>query len=317
MINGLLLIDKPAGPTSHDIVDELRTILGQRRVGHTGTLDPLATGLLVMMLGRATRLSQYLESDEKEYEGTIRLGVTTDTLDAQGKILERRPYRLDIEKVKKEAAKFVGKIKQAPPMVSAVRVGGRRLHQLARAGKKVERPLRDIEVFAFEIVASVSDSNAPEVDFRIHCSKGTYVRVLAADLGTRLGCGAHLSRLKRTRAGAFNLEKAIRLKELKNLYHDNLLHKKVITLRDALPKWPLLSVDAAGQKYISDGRPVLASQAVNIDSTIAAGQNIRIANLDGELICLAQALLGLKSGDSFTNLSGLEKLARPLAVFKY
>lgn len=317
MINGLLLINKPTGPTSHDIVDELRGILGQRRIGHAGTLDPMATGLLVMMLGQATRLSRYLESDEKEYEGTMRLGVTTDTLDAKGKILQQRPCRSDMYRIKKEAAKFVGRTKQAPPMVSAVRVDGRRLYKLAREGKKVEREPRDVEIFTFEISAVGNSSKPVEIDFHIRCSKGTYVRVLAADLGDRLGCGAHLSRLKRTRAGSFSLNDAIELEELNQLHNKNLLPSKIIALREALPGWPMLLVNSHGQKNISDGRPVSASQIQSIDRLVAAGENVRVVNSAKELLCLAQALFSLSPGDNFSNLPPAEKLVRPFTVFKY
>ncbi|HEX21166.1 MAG TPA: tRNA pseudouridine(55) synthase TruB [Actinobacteria bacterium] len=315
MINGLLLIDKPAGPTSHDVVDELRRILGQRRVGHTGTLDPMATGLLVMMLGQATRLSQYLESDEKEYEGTIRLGITTDTLDAQGKILERRSCRLNIAKIKNEAAGFVGKIKQVPPMVSAVRVDGRRLHQLARAGKKVERAARDIEIKSFDILTPDNISMPTQVDFHVSCSKGTYIRVLAAELGERLGCGAHLSRLKRVKSGHFHLSRALDLHKVESLHKAGLLKQKIISPRAALPDWAELIVDAVGYRYIGDGCSLLTSHILSLDKPVLTTERVKIIGNDGKLICLAEALMDLDNKTKFHKLPVVSEIARPVKVF--
>lgn len=199
---GLLLIDKPRGMTSHDVVDVVRRALGTRRVGHAGTLDPLATGLLAVGVGRATRLLRFLSDLDKTYEGTARLGEETDTLDAEGTIVATSEVRVTREAVVRAAAEMVGESHQTPPAFSAVKVGGRPLYRAARRGDPVEAPARRIRVDAFEVLDFDGER---DVDVRITCSSGTYVRVLVADLGRALGCGAHLRRLERTRIGPFAL----------------------------------------------------------------------------------------------------------------
>jgi tRNA pseudouridine55 synthase len=204
LTEGLVLVDKPAGITSHDAVDEVRRTLGVRKVGHSGTLDPMATGLLVMGIGRATRLLRFLGDLDKEYEGTARLGEETDTLDAEGEIVRTAPVRVSEAEVGMAMADLTGRVGQRPPAYSSVKVGGRRLHRAARAGERLEAPVRTVRVDAFDMTGF----DPPDVRFRVVCSSGTYVRVLAADLGRRLGCGAHLIRLVRARIGPFRLEDA-------------------------------------------------------------------------------------------------------------
>jgi tRNA pseudouridine55 synthase len=204
LTEGLLLVDKPAGITSHDAVDEVRRTMGIRKVGHSGTLDPMATGLLVMGIGRATRLLRFLGDLDKEYEGTARLGEETDTLDAEGEIVRRSPVGVSETEVATAMADLTGQVEQKPPAYSSVKVGGRRLHSAARAGASLEAPVRTVRVDAFDLTGF----DPRDVRFRVVCSSGTYVRVLAADLGRRLGCGAHLIRLARTRIGPFRLEDA-------------------------------------------------------------------------------------------------------------
>jgi tRNA pseudouridine55 synthase len=205
MPDGLLLIDKPAGITSHDAVDEVRRALSVRKVGHAGTLDPMATGLLVMGVGRATRLLRFLGELDKEYVGTARLGEETDTLDADGRVARTTAVEVSAEEVRRAMSELTGEVEQRPPAYSAVKVGGRRLHRAARAGKPIEAPPRVVRVEAFELVGF----DGRDVEFRVTCSSGTYVRVLAADLGSGLGSGAHLVRLVRTRFGPFRLEDAV------------------------------------------------------------------------------------------------------------
>ena len=204
MGDGLLLIDKPKGITSHDAVDAVRRALGVRKVGHAGTLDPMATGLLVMGVGRATRLLRFLGDMEKEYKGTARLGEETDTLDAEGQIVRTAPVDVRESEIAAAMAGLTGKLQQRPPAYSAVKVGGRRLHREARAGRPVTADPRTIQVDAFEL----RGFDGRDVEFRAVVSGGTYVRSLAADLGQRLGTGAHLVRLVRTRIGPFRLEDA-------------------------------------------------------------------------------------------------------------
>jgi tRNA pseudouridine55 synthase len=204
MPDGLLLVDKPKGITSHDAVDAVRRAVGIRKVGHAGTLDPMATGLLVMGVGRATRLLRFLGDMDKEYEGTARLGEETDTLDAEGTVVRSAPVDVAEAAVAEGMAALTGELRQRPPAYSAVRVGGRRLHREARAGRAVEAEPRTVRVDAFEL----GSFDGRDAGFRVVCSGGTYVRSLVADLGTRLGTGAHLARLVRTRIGPFRVEDA-------------------------------------------------------------------------------------------------------------
>ncbi len=202
---GLLLLDKPKGMTSHDVVDVVRSALGTRKVGHAGTLDPMATGVLVVGVGRATRLLRFLGDLPKRYEGTGRLGEETDTLDAEGEIVRTAAVTAGRAELERAAAWLVGDSNQRPPAYSAVKVGGRKLYESARRGEAIEAPRRPIHVDAFEITRF----EPPDFDFRIVCSGGTYVRVLVADLGTALSCGAHLTRLVRTAIGPFGLADAV------------------------------------------------------------------------------------------------------------
>lgn len=202
---GVVLVDKPKGITSHDAVDAVRRALGTRKVGHAGTLDPMATGLLVMGVGRATRLLRFLSSLDKEYEGTGRLGVETDTLDAEGEVVRESAVEADGEALRAAMASLTGEIDQRPPAYSAVRVAGERLYRAARRGEEVEAPARRVRVEAFDLVRFVP----PDFDFRVVCSAGTYVRSLVADVGASLGSGAHLTRLVRTRIGPYRRAEAV------------------------------------------------------------------------------------------------------------
>lgn len=209
-LDGAVLIDKPAGPTSHDIVDEIRDGFAIKKVGHCGTLDPNATGLLIMLLGRGTKLSEKLMSDDKVYSGWIKFGETTNSFDTDGEILETRPVPpLSVDKLNEAAESFIGDIMQEPPMVSAVKVGGVPLYKLARQGKEVERKSRLIHIYNFRFTLY----EEPYAFFRVACTKGTYVRSLAHELGRKLGCGAHLATLRRVSSGKFDVADAIQYEE--------------------------------------------------------------------------------------------------------
>ncbi|MGZ4756171.1 MAG: tRNA pseudouridine(55) synthase TruB [Acidimicrobiia bacterium] len=205
--DGLVVVDKPAGFTSHDVVAKLRKVFGQKRVGHAGTLDPDATGVLLVGLGRVTRLLRFLQETTKTYRGTIAFGVATDTLDAAGAVLERRPMPVSESEVVTASKRFVGDLQQVPPMVSALKVGGRRLHELARAGEEIERKPRAVRIDRFEIEA-FEPGPYPRATVLVECSSGTYIRSLAADLGAALGGPAHLAELRRLRVGAFTIDEA-------------------------------------------------------------------------------------------------------------
>jgi tRNA pseudouridine55 synthase len=212
-LDGVLLVDKARGMTSHDVVAMIRRRLNIKKVGHCGTLDPLATGLLIAVIGRGTKIQDLLMAEDKEYEGTMKLGETTDSQDADGKILETKPVpELAREQIEAAFAKYKGDFYQMPPMVSAIKKDGVPLYKLARQGKTVEREPRFVHVFGYD----VKDVRLPEIDFRVTCSKGFYVRTYAADIGDDLGCGAHLQGLRRTKSGRFTLEPSVTVEQLRN-----------------------------------------------------------------------------------------------------
>jgi tRNA pseudouridine55 synthase len=226
--DGALLIDKPAGPTSHDIVDVVRHEFGIKKVGHCGTLDPNATGLLILVLGKATKLSEKLMSTDKVYEGAMKLGVTTNTYDADGEVKLTRPIPdLSLIDLRETAQTFVGDQMQLPPMVSAVKKDGVPLYKLARKGIEVERKERFMHVYRFAISA-YEDSMAY---FDVACTKGAYVRTLAYDLGEKIGCGAHLSSLRRTASGTFNIADACPFEELVKLSTPELADRVIPILK--------------------------------------------------------------------------------------
>jgi tRNA pseudouridine55 synthase len=218
-LDGAILIDKPAGPTSHDVVDAIRRQFNIKKVGHCGTLDPNATGLLIVVLGRGTKLSEKLMSDDKVYEGVMKLGETTSSYDANGELLSSLPVPpLTIEELNRAAADFIGDLMQTPPMVSAVKKDGVPLYKLARKGVEVEREPRLIHIYNFRI----SSYKEPLGDFRMACTKGTYVRGIVHDLGQKLGCGAHLAQLRRVASGKFEVAKAVQFEELMRLSENEL-----------------------------------------------------------------------------------------------
>lgn len=225
-LDGVLLVDKSPGMTSHDVVAIVRRSLNTKKVGHCGTLDPLATGLLIIVLGRGTKIQDLLMAEDKEYAGTMTLGTTTDSQDADGKVIDTKPVPdLDRQKIDEAFAKFHGDFYQMPPMVSAIKKDGVPLYKLARQGKVVEREPRFVHVYAHEI----KDVRLPEIDFRVVCSKGFYVRTYAFDIGNELGCGAHLKSLRRTKSGNFTLEHSITVDEIKNL-HPRAIEERILSL---------------------------------------------------------------------------------------
>jgi len=213
-LDGALLVDKPSGLTSHDVVDRLRRHLGIKKVGHCGTLDPMATGLLIIVLGRGTKLSELLMASDKVYSGTIKFGESTSTYDAEGELVASLPVPpLSLDELNESAGAFVGDLMQTPPMVSAVKVKGVPLYKLARQGVEVEREARLVHVYNFRFLSY----QEPLGDFRLACTKGTYVRSIAHELGGKLGCGAHLAALRRLDSGRFNVADATPLAELLTL----------------------------------------------------------------------------------------------------
>lgn len=244
MIDGLVVVDKAAGWTSHDVVAKCRGIFGQRRVGHSGTLDPPATGVLLVGLGRATRLLRFLTDLPKVYVGEVVLGVTTSTLDAEGEVTGRWDMgAVSLEEVRRMGEGFVGPIQQVPPMVSAVKVGGRRLHELARAGQEVERRPRRVVVHRLALEGTAEPG---VVRIEVECSSGTYVRSLAADLGVALGGGAHLRALRRIAIGSFGVDEARPM--------DDLSEVAVLSPAEALRDYPRVPVERPTAQAIGHGR---------------------------------------------------------------
>ena len=249
-ISGILNIDKPAGMTSHDVVDRVRQLSGQRRAGHAGTLDPSATGVLVVCLGQATRVAEYLMASDKVYQAQICLGMSTDTHDAEGQVTAIAEVDVGEEEVRKALACFVGSIQQVPPMYSALKREGVPLYKLARRGIIVEREPRSIVIHSIELL----DWDPPLLTIRVKCSPGTYIRALARDLGQELGCGAHLQSLARLASGRFTLEKAVSLDELAQGDWREFVHP----LDEALLDFEPIVVDAQAEKRIRHGQQVEA-----------------------------------------------------------
>jgi len=226
--SGVLLIDKAPDMTSHDVVAIARRALNTKKIGHCGTLDPMATGLLMLVIGRATKIQDLLMSEDKEYVGTLTLGAVTSTQDRQGEVIETKPVpEFSETEIRAAFDAFTGEFEQMPPMVSAIKKDGVPLYKLARKGQEVERAARPVRVTGYE----VSRIELPEVDFTVNCSKGLYVRTYAHDIGAKLGCGAHLSALRRTRSGKFTLDRAVTVTDLKNAPREDLL-KAMVSLAE-------------------------------------------------------------------------------------
>lgn len=252
MVDGFLVIDKPAGISSHDVVNRVRRILGTKKVGHTGTLDPFATGVLPIAVGEGTKAIQFLDEGEKAYEAVIRLGLVTDTLDITGAILqERDPTGVGQEQLLDAMARLTGEISQVPPMYSAIKQGGQPLYKLARKGIEVERPSRRVTIHRFELLAF----ERPFVTVRVHCSRGTYVRTLADDLGKMLGCGACLTELRRTMSGPFHLDNAITLEQLTGYAEEGDVQQHVVVLTAATSHLQQIQLTESELQRLRNGIP--------------------------------------------------------------
>jgi len=259
VVSGVLVVDKPVGLTSHDVVQIIRRGTNIRRAGHTGTLDPRASGVLVILIGPAVRLSEYVSASDKRYQATIRLGVSTDTYDAEGEYIEPdRPSISvrDITEVQFQDAlmQFVGEIKQVPPPYSAVKVQGRKAYEIARNGEEVELEPRTINVYSLDLL----EWSPPEAVVDVFCSSGTYVRSLANDLGKALGSGAHLVGLRRTKSGRFTLRDAVPLRRLQEAFTAGNWYKYLIPAAEALGDWPMVELDADQVELVRHGHRVPA-----------------------------------------------------------
>ncbi len=274
MINGLLVIDKPSRITSHDVVQRVRRALHVKQVGHTGTLDPMATGVLVICVGVATRVSEYLLGHDKAYRATIRLGVETDTYDATGEVVATQPVNIEREALEAALSQFVGATQQTPPMHSAIKRDGQKLYELARAGIEVERESRSVIMHTIDLI----DYQSPDVTIDVRSSAGTYIRSLAHDLGATLGTGAHLIALRRTVVGPFRLDQAIGLAEFEAAARDGNGSGYLRAIDEALYDWPQVIVNATQrQRAVTGGR---------IEGLDLIGTRCRAYDASGELIAL-------------------------------
>jgi tRNA pseudouridine55 synthase len=308
-VHGVLNVNKPSGMTSHDVVDAVRRIVGMQRVGHTGTLDPQATGVLPVCVGRATRIAQYLTQAEKEYVMTLRLGITTDTLDAAGKetgrAAEVRVRREDLETI---LPRFVGEIQQIPPLYSAKKHQGERLYRLARRGEVVDRQPVTVTVYALDLLGF----DSPDVQLKATCSKGTYARSLCDDIGRTLGCGGHLRALCRTRAGRFSLDGAVSLEGLDERVRTGRLGEVLMPIADALAHLPGARVAPEAGPLILHGNAITAGMVVQFPSAVARGKLVRVLGFRKQLLSLAEAAV---TSEEFGGCEATRVVLTPVRVF--
>jgi tRNA pseudouridine55 synthase len=281
-ISGVLVVDKPVGMTSHDVVQVIRNGTGLRRAGHTGTLDPRASGVLVVLVGPAVRLSEFVSASDKRYQAIIRLGSATDTFDADGKITQpEQQVNVTEDQFEKVLATFVGEIEQVPPPYSAVKVQGRKAYEMARQGEVVELAPRKITVHHLEVL----EWAPPEVVIDVHCSSGTYVRSLANDLGTTLGCGAYLVGLRRTKSGRFSLRDATPLRKLQEAFNAGNWYQYLIPAAEALAEWPAVELSPDDVENVRHGHRIKSDPAAKPGS-------VRGVSTQGELVALMELVMG-------------------------
>lgn len=277
VVSGVLVVDKPIGLTSHDVVQIIRRGTGIRRAGHTGTLDPRASGVLVVLIGPAVRLSEYVSASDKRYQATIHLGSSTDTYDAEGEITDEFPVdNMEEEEFDEILQQFVGEIQQTPPPYSAVKVKGRKAYEMAREGEEVDLEPRTINVYSLEVL----EWAPPEAVIDVFCSSGTYVRSLANDLGQALGTGAHLIGLRRTRSGRFTLRDAIPLRRLQEAFEVGNWYEYLIPAAEALSDWPMVELSADDVELVRHGHRIPA------DSTEESW--VRGVSEQGDLVALME-----------------------------
>jgi tRNA pseudouridine55 synthase len=282
-ISGVLVVDKPVGMTSHDVVQAIRNGTGLRRAGHTGTLDPRASGVLVILVGPAVRLSEYVSASDKRYQAIIRLGAKTDTFDADGKFTQSsQPINITEQQFEEVLKTFIGEIEQTPPPYSAVKVQGRKAYEMARKGEEVELAPRKITVYHLEVL----EWAPPEVVIDVHCSSGTYVRSLANDLGEKLGCGAYLVGLRRTKSGRFSLRDAVPLRKLQEAFQAGNWYQYLIPAAEALGDWPAIELNPDEVEDVRHGHRVRA------EADTPPGKRVRGVSTQGELVALLECVIG-------------------------
>lgn len=281
-LNGVIVVDKPQGWTSHDVVARCRKLLGERSIGHLGTLDPMATGVLPLVTGKLTRLSQFYSGSQKRYEGTVRLGYATDTYDADGDAVgSEQAVQVSLEELQRAVQGFVGPLLQTPPPFSAKKVQGVPAYKLARRNQPVELKPVEVEIFEFE----VREVRGPEVDFCCRVSSGTYVRSLAHDLGQKLGCGAHLASLRRTATAEFDIAQAHTLEQVAQYASEGRIDELLVHPRRVLPEIPSVTADQEALARIRTGR------SVNLPE-MSRSKWVKVFADQSELICLATRVAG-------------------------
>ncbi len=279
--SGVLLVNKHAGVTSHDIVGKVRRLYNTRRVGHAGTLDPMATGLLVVLVGRAAKASEYLVSDSKHYRAGLRLGITTDTEDITGRVLTSCERLPTCEELMEILPSFRGQIQQVPPMYSALKVGGKKLVDLAREGVVIERKARTIEILSLEATPT---EDPREYQLEVTCSGGTYIRTLCADMGAKLGCGGVMSSLERTEACGFSLKKAYTVGQLEEMSYEERV-EKLIPVESLFSPLPAVSLPAFYEKLCRSGCEIYLNK---IKADFAEGTRVRITDAKGDFFALGE-----------------------------
>lgn len=282
-MDGIFNIYKEKGFTSHDVVAIVRRTIHMKKVGHTGTLDPDAEGVLPVCVGKATKLSDVIMDGRKSYRAMLRLGITTTTEDASGEVLETKDVDFNEEKIREVIASFIGKLDQVPPMYSAVKVNGKKLYELAREGKEIERKSRTIEVYDIRIRQFLPPDR---VEIDVDCSKGTYIRTLCADIGKALGCGGHMAELLRTATGAFSLENAIKLSELKELGEQDRAEEVLLTMEEALKDFPVIKVAEASTKLLYNGGKIQAKFFEEKPASLQIGEIVTVFDHESNLVGL-------------------------------
>ncbi len=296
LMDGIINVYKEAGFTSHDVVAKLRGILGQKKIGHTGTLDPMATGVLPVCCGKATKVCELLADKDKTYQAVCRLGIVTDTQDMTGNVLEESSVKnITKENVTAAVESFLGESMQIPPMYSALKVNGKKLYELAREGKTVERKPRPITIHKIQILQI--DIEDQTFSIEVTCSKGTYIRTLCHDIGQKLGTGAAMQSLVRTRVGTFAIEDAMTLGELENLYQEDekAFYERVASVDSLFENYPHLQIQKAYAKKLSNGNILKKSQFETTDEMITEGQNCLVYDENGAFKAVYR-----KTGNDFT-----------------
>ncbi len=275
-ISGVLVVDKPVGLTSHDVVQIIRRGTNIRRAGHTGTLDPRASGVLVILLGPAVRLSEYVSASDKRYQAVVHLGTSTDTYDSDGRVVSTAPVNITETQFENALKNFIGEIEQVPPPFSAVKIKGRKAYEMAREGEEVDLSPRKIQVYNLELL----EWAPPEAVIDVYCSSGTYVRSLAHDLGESLGCGAHLVGLRRTKSGRFTLREAVPLRKLRETFENGTWYQLLIPAAEALSDWPSIELTHEQVEAVRHGHRVAGVEG--------QGKLARGISQQGELVALLE-----------------------------